>query len=318
MGASSPLPEDHGGDHGRSVVMALAAAACVAGVAALVKWTAARGVPVMEILFFRNLFAFLPLAVWLSCTGGWGALRTARPLGHLARSAIGIGGTICAFSAVAVLPLAEATGLSFTAPLFMAALSALVLGERVGWHRWAAVAVGFAGVVVMTGPSLAAISPRGALLALGGALGAAGAMIAIRKIGCTERSSTIVFYFTLLGVLVGGISLLFEWRTPDAQSVAALAAAGMLGGVGQLLMTGAVRRARLAVIAPFDYSQLIWAGGIGFLIWDEAPGPRTLAGSAIIAGCGLYVLLRELRAQRKYAAVYASAPVETAPNSTTG
>jgi drug/metabolite transporter (DMT)-like permease len=286
-----------------SVIMALCAAACVAGVAALVKWTAGQGLPVLEILFFRSLFAFIPLGAYLAWTGGWRDLRTARPVGHLVRAVVGIAGTICAFAAVAVLPLAEATGLSFTAPLFMTALSALLLGERIGWHRWLAVAAGFAGVVLMTGPQLAAISPRGALLALGGAVGAAGAMIAIRKIGCTERSSTIVFYFTLLGVLVGAISLLFQWRAPGPAVLAALLGAGVLGGIGQLLMTGAARRSQLAVIAPFDYSQLVWTGGIGFLVWDETPSLRALAGSAVIAGCGVYVLLREFRARQKYAAV---------------
>jgi hypothetical protein len=111
---------------------------------------------------------------------------------------------ILTFSAVAVLPLADATGLSFTAPLFMTGLSALVLRERVGAHRWTAVILGFAGVAIMTAPSLGDLNLRGALLGLIGALGAAGAMIAIREMSPTERSSTIVFYFTVLGGPGGG------------------------------------------------------------------------------------------------------------------
>ena len=124
-------------------------------------------------------------------------------------------------------------------------------------------------------------------------------MIAIRSIGRTERSSTIVFYFTLLGLVVGGASLFFEWRAPTGPVLAALVAAGLLGGVGQLLLTGAIRRAPIAVVAPFEYTQLIWSALISFLVWDLAPTLTTLAGSAVIAVCGGYILMRERRAQAR-------------------
>src|SRR5688572_576704 len=116
---------------------------CMAGLSALVKWCGDRGVPVFEIIFFRNAFAFVPLGLYIWRTTGFEVLRTKRPLGHLLRSAVGLVGMVCGFSAVQHLPLTEATALQFASPLFMTALSALLLAERVGRHRWAAVIVGF-------------------------------------------------------------------------------------------------------------------------------------------------------------------------------
>lgn len=282
-------------NHKLGVVMALAAGVCVAGVAALVKWTAGQGVPILEILFYRSLFAFVPVGIYVWRTDGWGNLRTARPMGHLVRSSVGIAGSICAFAAVAALPLTNAAGLSFTAPLFMTALSAILLREAVGAHRWVAAGLGFVGVLVMTSPDLGGLNLRGTLLALGGALGAAGAMIAIRTIGRTERSSTIVFYFTVLGLVVGGVGMAFGYQALTLETAIALVLAGLLGGTGQLLLTGAIRRAPVGVIAPFEYTQLIWSAVISYLVWEHAPGPMVILGSLIIAVCGGYILMRERR-----------------------
>lgn len=279
-------------NHGLGVGMSLAAGVCVAGVAALVKWCAEQGVPILEILFFRSLFAFLPVLIFISRSRGWSNLRTARPLGHLLRSSIGIAGSICAFFAVTYLPLTEAAGLSFTAPLFMTALSALILREAVGAHRWVAAALGFMGVLIITSPDLSDLNLRGVLWGLAGALGAAGAMICIRHIGRSERSSTIVFYFTLLGLIVGGASLPFAWKTPEPEVLLALVFAGILGGLGQLFLTGAIRRAPVGVIAPFEYAQLIWSGLISFLVWSVIPSWTAVLGSAVIAACGGYILMR--------------------------
>lgn len=272
--------------------MSLAAGVCVAGVAALVKWCAEQGVPILEILFFRSLFALLPVLIFIGGSKGWSNLRTARPVGHLLRASIGISGSICAFLAVTRLPLTEAAGLSFTAPLFMTALSAVVLREQVAAHRWAAAALGFLGVLIITGPDLSGLNLAGVLWGLAGALGAAGAMICIRHIGRSERSSTIVFYFTLLGLVVGAASLPFSWKAPEPEVLIALGFAGVLGGLGQLFLTGAIRRAPVGVIAPFEYAQLIWSGLISFLVWSVMPSWSAIVGSAMIAACGGYILMR--------------------------
>jgi drug/metabolite transporter (DMT)-like permease len=271
------------------------AMACMACLSALVKWTGSRGIPVFEIIFFRNAFAFVPLGLYIWQTTGFTVLKTRRPLGHLARSAVGLFGMVCGFSAVQHLALTEATAFQFASPLFMTALSALILHEPVGRHRWAAVLVGFLGVLIMVRPQPGHMNVTGVSLAIGSALGAAGAMVAIRQIAATERGPTIVFYFTLGGTVLGLVGSAFHWVTPDPLTLAMLIVAGLLGGVGQLFLTEALRVAPVGVVAPFDYTQLIWATGLGFLIWGELPHAATVAGAVVVAASGVYILHREMR-----------------------
>jgi drug/metabolite transporter (DMT)-like permease len=278
------------------IAFRVAAMACMAILAATVKWTGQAGVPVFEIIFFRNFFAFIPLGLYIWRTTGFEVLRTQRPWGHLTRSAVGLTGMVCGFSALQHLPLTEATALQFASPLFMTALSALLLAEPVGRHRWAAVIVGFVGVLIMARPVPGHFNLIGVTLGLMSALGAAGAMVAIRQIADTERGPTIVFYFTLAGTVLGLVgSMLFGWVTPDWTTLGLLVLGGIFGGVGQLFLTEALRQAPIGVVAPFDYTQLIWATGLGLLLWGELPHPATIFGAALVAGSGVYILHRELR-----------------------
>lgn len=282
--------------NGLGIALRIAAMACMAGLAALVKACAERGAPVLEIIFFRNAFAFVPVLLYVWKTTGFGVLKTSRPGGHAARATVGLVGMFCGFTAVSMLPLTESTALSFASPLFMTALSALILKESVGVHRWGAVVVGFLGVLIMVRPDPGHMATLGTVFALMGALGAAGAMIAIREIGRTEPGPTIVFYFTLAGMLVGLASLPFGgWTVPDTTTLIMLIGTGLLGGTGQLFLTEALRRAPVAVVAPFDYTQLVWASIIGFLVWDEIPRAATIAGALVVAASGVYILLRETR-----------------------
>jgi len=283
---------------GRGIAYRVGAMVCMAALSALVKWCGSRGINVFQIIFFRNAFAFVPLGIYIWRTSGLTVLRTQRPLGHLARSTIGISAMVCSFSAVQFLPLTSATAFNFASPLFMTALAALILHEKVGPHRWGAVAVGFIGVLVMVRPEPGHMNLIGAGLSLAGAAGAAGAMIAVREIGRTERGPTIVFYFTLAGATLGLVSLPFVWVTPDPLTLALLILAGLIGGVGQMLLTEALRVAPVGVVAPFDYTQLVWASLIGFFVWGELPGAATLIGAAIVAASGIYILYRELRILR--------------------
>ncbi|WP_340644323.1 DMT family transporter [Phenylobacterium sp.] len=282
-------------NNGMGIALRVAAMVCMAGLAALVKWCSSRGVPVLEIIFFRNAFAFVPVLIYIARTSGFSVLKTQRPLGHLMRSTVGLTGMVCGFTAVSLLPLTESTALSFSAPLFMTALSALILKETVGAHRWGAVVVGLVGVLIMIHPDPSQMAVKGTVFALVAAVGSAGAMIAIREIGRTEPGATIVFYFTLAGMLLGLTSLPFGWVIPDLTTLSLLIAAGLIGGVGQLFLTEAIRRAPVAVVAPFDYTQLVWASLIGFLVWEETPRLATLAGALVVAGSSIYILLRETR-----------------------
>jgi drug/metabolite transporter (DMT)-like permease len=280
--------------NGLGIAYRMAAMLCVAFMAAGVRWTGQRGVPVFEIVFFRNAFAFVPLGLYIWRTTGWSALRTERPLAHLHRSAAGLLGMICSFSALQHLALTEATAFTFAAPLFMTALSALMLREYVGWHRWGAVAVGFIGVLIMVRPEPGHMNLTGVAFALTAAVGSALAMVQIRQIATTEKGPTIVFYFTLAGTVVGLAGALFHWVTPDPLTLGVLILGGLIGGVAQLFLTEAIRVAPVGVVAPFDYSQLIWAAILGYLVWGELPHAATLAGAAVVAASGLYILHREL------------------------
>jgi drug/metabolite transporter (DMT)-like permease len=280
------------------ILLRVLAMALMAMLAAIVKACAERGVPVLEIIFFRNAFAFIPVMLYIWRTSGFGVLRTRRPGAHLTRSAVGLTGMICGFTAVSLLPLTQSTAISFSAPLFMVALSALILKEPVGLHRWAAVAVGFVGVLIMVHPDPRHFVGVGVLFAIAAAVGSAGAMIAIREISRTEPGPTIVFYFTLAGTAVGLASLPFGWVMPSPGVLALLVAAGLIGGTGQLLLTEAIRRAPVAVVAPFDYTQLVWAGLIGFLVWGETPAILTLIGAMVVAASSTYILWREIGRSR--------------------
>jgi len=280
--------------NGLGIAYRMAAMFCLAGLAAIVKWTGQRGVPVFEIIFFRNAFAFVPLMIYIWRTAGFSVLKTERPLGHLHRAAVGLFGMICGFSALQHLALTQATAFTFAAPLFMTALSALMLKEFVGWHRWAAVVVGFIGVLIMVRPEPGHMNLVGVGLALAAAIGSALAMVQIRHIAVTETGPTIAVYFTLAGTVAGLAGCAFRWVTPDPATLTALIVGGLIGGVGQLFLTEAIRVAPVGVVAPFDYTQLIWATALGYLIWGDFPHATTLAGAAVVAASGLYILHREL------------------------
>ncbi len=285
------------------------AGVCFACMAASIKLSADHGAHLTEIAFYRFAFGLPPLLVWMALTGSFGAWRTQRPLAHLWRGTIGLSTMIVAFAAVTLLPLAEATTLSFIAPLFSVALSALLLGEQVGRYRWTAVAVGLIGVIVVMQPAGTRLDPLGLGLAVLAALGVAGVTITLRQIGKTERTPTIVLWFTCFAMLVTGVFLPFYGQAHDAETWAILLGLGLSGGIGQLFLTSSLRFAPVPVVVPFDYSQLLWAVLLGWLLWDTHPAMTTGIGAAIIVGSGLYTLYREHRLGRDRARERAAEPL---------
>ena len=211
---------------------------------------------------------------------------------------MGFGAMICFFTAFALMPLADVVAISLSAPIFITALSVPLLAERVGPRRWAAVTVGFVGVLIMVRPSAAVISEPAVFLPLAGAVLYALALIAMRKLGATERAPTTVFYFTLACTAMSALAQPFVWRTPDLAGFTLLVCVGLLGGSAQLLMTQALRLAPAAVVAPFDYSALVFSIGYGFLFWGEVPDWMLLAGAVIVVASGLYILHRETLRRR--------------------
>lgn len=272
----------------------VAATSVFAGLDALVKWLVAD-YPVVQVLFFRSVFALVPLAPLL-LREGRRSLATARPWAHLLRSGIGLAAISCFFIAFGKMPLAQVTIIAFAAPLIVTALSVPVLHEHVGPRRWAAVLAGFAGVLVIVRPG-DMVFDLGMVAALLGTVLYATVMVLMRQMSGTERPVTIVGWFTLASILATGAAVPFHWVMPAGWDWLLLAAIGMLGGAAQLLVTQAVRLAPVSVVMPFDYLHLIFALGYGWAIWGEVPGPRTLIGGAIIVAAGLYVLQREARRQ---------------------
>lgn len=269
----------------------------------LVKWVA-QWHPTGQIVFFRNLFAFLPILLFVRGAGGLAVPRTSNIGGHVVRGAVGVAAMVCFFAAYAILPLGDAVAIGMSGPIFMTALSVPLLAEQVGPRRWIAVMIGFLGVLVMTRPGAGVFDP-GALLALGGAFFYALAMVAIRKLSRTEHPTTIVFYFTLFAMLAAAASLPFgQWVTPASWiDFALLASIGLIGGFAQFAMTHAFRLAPVAIVAPFDYLAVVFAMAIGFAVWGDVPDPWILTGAAIVIASGLYILHREtVQARQKRAA----------------
>ncbi len=255
--------------------------------------------PVPQLMFVRSLVAFLLVGGYtLVRGGGIAAMRTRRPWGHVWRSFAGLISMGCFFYAFRELPLADVYVLSFAGPLFITALSAPLLGEPVGWRRWAAVVVGFGGVVVMAQPSAGApLVP--VLVGLAAALFYALAALAVRGLSRTETSASIVLYLLLTTTVVSGALAVPVWTAPTAFGLGLMSLVGVLGAGAQVLLTQAFRRAPPAVVAPFEYTGMVWASLFGWLVFGDLPTVPVLVGAMVIIGSGLYILHRETMTARR-------------------
>lgn len=276
--------------------------ALFAGMSVLVKWL--DRFPAIELAFFRQCFAMVPIALMLwHAGGGLRLLKTERPVGHATRALIGSTSMILVFSAFQMLPLADATALSFAQPLFLTALAGPLLGEKVRLHRWSAVIVGFIGVVVMARPVelLSGSLNLGVVVALGSALTSALAMATVRQLSRSEASLTIIFYFSAIGaVLLGLATAVFHFIVPSVQFVTPtwhemplVIAVGLLGGTAQFFLTQAYRFSPASALSPFTYTALIWSTLLGWAVWADVPSWATIAGAAIVIASGLYIIWRE-------------------------
>jgi len=276
--------------------MRLIAIAFLAGMFALVKIADQRGVHLVESLFYRFLFGLIviiPLIV--SQPGHFRALGTSRPLAHLARAVVGLCAMSLNFLAFILLPMAEATTIGFTVPIFATLLSVIVLSEMVVIHRWGAIIAGFIGILIVIQPGDGHIPLDGALVALSGALLTASVSVLIRSLGSTENVATIVFWFTALTLPPLAIAMLFFGRAHDPVTWAIICGIGLTGGAGQMALTAALRYAPVSLVLPMDYTALIWATLFGWLIYDTLPVAATWIGAPIIIGSGLYIVWRENR-----------------------
>ena len=263
--------------------------------AALIKLAEAHGATLPELMLFRQLFAVPVVVAWVALGPGLETLRTKRLGAHATRAALGLVGMTFTFGALLLLPLAEATAISFTVPIFATILGALVLKEPTGWHRWAAVAIGFLGVLIVTQPGSGHIPLLGALVGLTSSLMISIIAIQLRQLGQTENAGTTVFWFSALSCVPMGLIYPFFAQPHDGVTWALLAAIGVVGAMGQIAFTAALRFAPVSAVMPMDYSGLIWATLYGWLFFGMMPGGWTFVGAPVIVASGLYIFWRERR-----------------------
>ena len=287
--ASAPATADR---IGLAIGSMVAAVFLFAIVDATAKWLGQSYAPV-QIVFFQHLFGLIPVAVLVWRSGGFAALRTRRPFAHALRGGLLFASMLLFYTALRGLPLAEAIAVSFTLPLFITALSGPLLGEAVGVRRWTAVIIGFVGALIMVRPGTEAFRAE-ALLVLTAAFIAALAMLLTRRLTRTETDVALVTHTTLIAGLASVPFASLAWQAPSAGDLGLFVLVGITGGSAAYLMVVAYRNAPAAVVAPFDYSSLIWATVFGWILWRESPEPAVWIGGAIVVAAGVYIIRREM------------------------
>lgn len=261
---------------------------------AFVKLAGEQGVHVTESLFYRQLTAMplICLLIWRS-EAGWSAIKSNKHKLHLLRSFLGIFAMGLNFWAMTLLPLADATTISFTVPIFATLFAALVLREKVGIRRWSAILVGFIGVLIVIQPGGTLIPAFGATVALIGALVTASVTLVIRMLGRTETSIVTIFWFSVYTLPGLAVCANIYGGGHDVQTWGYLLGIGIFGALGQLTITQSLRFAPVSTIVPMDYTALLWATIFGILIFNQFPGLSIWIGAPIIIGSGLFIAWRE-------------------------
>lgn len=274
-----------------AILTICAGVACLVSNDAIAKLLTERYEPI-QIIFLRNIMALPMIAAMVLILRGPRALRTKHLRLHALRGLLMVTGAWLYFTSLKFLPLAEATALVFSAPIFITALSVPLLGESVGWKRWSAVLLGFAGVLVIVQPGGAAFQPA-SLLVVGTASLYALFMLSARWIGRDEGLWTMMFFVILFPMIYAAPIAIAIWKPVAMSDIPLFLAIAVLGSLGVTLIGQAFRLAPAAVVAPFDYTALIWATGLGWLLWGDIPALWTIAGAAIIIISGVIIVLRE-------------------------
>lgn len=285
----------------QGILLKCASVAVFTVMAAMVKATSeTAAVPAGQQVFFRSLFAIPVILAWLAVRGELGVgLRTVRPMGHFYRGIVGTAAMALNFSALALLSFPEVTAIGYAAPLLVVVFAAMFLGEDVRLFRLSMVGVGLTGVLIVLSPQLRLDADPdpwrklGAMVAFGGAVGAALAQIFVRKLVRDERTSAIVFWFSVTSTILGLMTLPFGWVMPDPRTAVLLVGSGILGGVAQILLTSAYRYADASLVAPFEYVSMLLAIAIGWYVFGEAPTAVVLTGAALVIVAGIMIIWRE-------------------------
>jgi drug/metabolite transporter (DMT)-like permease len=278
--------------HFAGIALLVGATVCFACIDSSAKFLNRTMAP-MQTLTVRYVGSFLVIVLLLNPRTRPGILRTTRPKLQVARGLGLVAASICLFTALSYLPLTTTTSITFSAPLLVALLARPLLGETLGPRRLAAVVAGFCGVLVVTQPWTGSFHPAMGLALLCAGLTALYTIIT-RILAVNDAPETTMFYTGLVGALTVLPLMPFVWRPPaSAQTWMAMASMSIFGALGHWLLILAHKKAPASVVAPFFYSQLIWAVGLGALLFDELPDPWTLVGGGIVMSSGLYLLYRE-------------------------
>jgi drug/metabolite transporter (DMT)-like permease len=264
---------------------------------AISKWLM-QDYSIYQVLLLRTIFSLLPIMIVLRHEGGYVRLLHARVWVCLGRGCLAVGCFVLFLAALPLMPLADIFAIVMSAPLLISALSALVLKEPVTFRRWMAILVGFSAVLVMVRPEGGVVSP-GALLVLGSVVVYSFAMILTRRLGSTESAGAMTFYSALVFLAVGLIATPFTWIPLTPIALLLMAATGLLAGSAQYCLTEAFRIAPPSVVAPFEYTSLLWAMLFGFLVWGEVPTTLVLVSAAVVIVSGIYVLHDEKATQKR-------------------
>jgi drug/metabolite transporter (DMT)-like permease len=251
------------------------------------------------------------ILAWVLARGRYDVLKTKRPKAQALRGVYGLIGMFLNFGAIALLPLAEATTLSFTAPIFAVVLSIVLLGEKIGAWRLAAVVLGFAGVLIIAQPGGGHLPLFGAAIGLGGAFMIALISIQIADLGRTEHPFTIVLWFATMSSVVLLVPVLILGHAHTAHEWLLLLATGVIGSIGQFLLTASLRFGKVTSVIVMDYSALIWATLWGWLIWQVLPPATTWLGAPLIVGAGIVIAWRERRLHKR--SISAAEPIGVDP-----
>jgi len=280
---------------------------------ATMKWLSGN-LEVAQIIASRGLVALVLIWLVLQFRGRLTDLKVRHVGAQALRAALMIVSTFLFVTGLRWLPLADAVALAFIGPILVTALAPPLLGETVGWRRWSAVLIGFAGVILMVRPDGSAMN-WAALLPLGAALAGALRDVLTRRMAATDSSVATLFYSTFGVTLAGALMLPFQWQPPQVSDIGFVALAGILLAAAHFLHIETFRFAEAAVVVPFKYASLLWAGLLGFAIWGHVPAPLTVTGAALVMASGLYILHRERRRVRLATASSLPQPIRAGDNS---
>jgi drug/metabolite transporter (DMT)-like permease len=276
-----------------ALLFRLGTAGALATMAMLLKLASGRGVHLAELVFWRQAITLVIVVVLLAVLGKLHTVKTRRLGAQTRRAATGLAGMFFVYGAVVLLPLAEATTLSFTTPFFAVMLAAVLFKEKIGIYRWSAVALGFAGVIVIVQPGNLAIDPLGLAVGLTAALLVAIISFQIQDLNQTETPWAIVFWFAALTTPAMALVLPFVIGAHDAVTWGIIVAMAACGALGQILLTSSLRFGSAAVILLMDYTALLWASAYGYYIFDRAAAASLWLGAPLIIGAGLLIAWRE-------------------------